>query len=232
MRSLSLRLRFTDQTVHPMHAFISEDDRYGPTRLLQWNLTSPDMSLMVFQIAGPEGPYTAKLDETASIQSYESVSVAAGADQFTLFVRDAIAANTRSIFDGYEEGDIVVVPPVVFNTDYSAEIQFIGPNNALQEMLDRFPDGIDVEIRQVSNGGTTQNSPIEQLTARQRRVIAAASHVGYYDEPRDATLEDVAAEVDLATGTVGEHIRKAEATLVEHALGDGVADEHTNRRNA
>lgn len=215
-----------------MHAFVSADERYGPTRLLQWDVTTRGTSLMVFQVAGPEDPYTAELDAIPNVESYESVSMGAGADQFTVFVEDAITANTRGIFDAYEEEDVVVIPPVVFNTDRSADIQFIGPNAALQEMVDRLPDGIDGEIRRISNGSVARSAPSEELTPRQRRVLATAARVGYYDEPRDATLEDVAAQLDIATGTVGEHIRKAEAALVGHAIGDGEPDKRADEPNA
>lgn len=207
-----------------MHAFISENDRYGPTRLLQWNVTTRDTSLMVFQVAGPRGPYTSALDETPYVESYETVSTAGNTDQFTVFVEDAITEETRGIFETYEDKNIVLIPPVVFHTNRSADIRLIGPNTALQETLDRLPDGIDAEIRRLTNGEQTQMTPADHLTGRQRRVIATALRVGYYDEPRDATLDDVAREMDLASGTVAEHMRKAEAKLVEQALGDGWVD--------
>lgn len=207
-----------------MHAFISEDDRFGPTRLLQWNVTSRDTSLMVFQVAGPRKPYTGELDDTPNVLSYETVSTASDPDQFTVFVEDSITEETRGIFQAYEEKNVVLIPPVVFHPNRSADIRLIGPNTALQDTLDQLPEGMDAEIRQLKDGGSTRMSASEQLTGRQRRVIATALSVGYYDEPRDATLEDVAARMDLASGTVAEHMRKAEAKLVEYALGDGWAE--------
>lgn len=204
-----------------MHAFISEDGRFGPTRLLQWNVTTRETSLMVFQVAGPRGPYTEELDETPNVESYETVSTASNTDQFTVFVEDRITEETRGIFEAYEDKNVVLIPPVVFHPNRSADMRLIGPNSALQETLDRLPEGIDAEIRRLTDGGATQVSPADQLTARQRRVVATALRVGYYDEPRDATLTDVAAHLELASGTVAEHMRKAEAKLVEQALGDG-----------
>lgn len=221
-------MRFSDQTIHPMHAFISEDDRFGPTRLLQWNVTTRETSLMLFQVAGPEKPYTAELEATPNVQSYETVSMDGRTDRFTVFVEDVIEEDTRGIFDAYDDENVVIIPPVVFHPNRTADIQLIGPNAALREMVDRLPGGMDAEIRRLTTGGATRMSASEELTVRQRRVIATAVRVGYYDEPRDATLEDVAAQLDLATGTVAEHMRKAEAALVEHALGDGWTDERAD----
>lgn len=219
MRSLLLRLQFDERTIHPMHAFISADDRYGPTRLRQWNVTSRETSLMVFQVAGPREPYTAALDATPNVRSYEAVELGLADDRFAVLVEDEITADVTGLFQAYADTDVVTVPPVVFNTDRSADLQLVGANVALREMVDRLPEGMQGEIRRLTTGDAVQMSPAERLTARQRHVVEAALRAGYYDEPRDATLDDVADQVDLATGTVAEHVRKAEARLVEHALG-------------
>lgn len=203
-----------------MHAFVADDDRYGPTRLLQWSLTSRETGLMVFQVDGPEGPYTAALTDTPNVLSHETISAGAETDRFVVLVEDAILENA-GILDGYADEDVVTVPPVVFDTDRSATVHLVGPIEAVQELVDRLPGGVDAELRRVSDGGAAWMSPATHLTTQQRRVLVTAARLGYYDEPRAATLADVAAAVGLASGTVAEHVRKAEATLVEHALGHG-----------
>lgn len=223
MRSVTLRLRFGEGTIHPMHAFVSDDDRYGPTRLLQWNVTSRETGLMVFRVAGPVGPYTDALDAASSVLSYETVTTNGDGDQFVVLVEDAVSENP-GILRGYEDEDVVTIPPVVFHTNRTADVQFVGPSDALGAMVDRLPDGIDAEVRRLAGGDATRLDPSERLTTRQRRVLATAAELGYYDEPRTATLDEVAAELDLASGTVAEHVRKAEAVLVDHALGAGVVE--------
>lgn len=202
-----------------MHAFVVEDDRYGPTRLLQWNLTDRETILMVFQVSGPEGPYTDRLDSVSHVESYDVTPLSSRSDQFSMLVEDEITAFTRDVFHPYAEENVVVVPPVVFRTDRSVDVQLVGEHAALERLLDRLPDGLDVEIRQLSAGGVGRLAPAEHLTGRQRRVLSSALAAGYYDEPRRATLEEVAADLDIAPGTVAEHVRKAEARLVQFALG-------------
>ncbi len=51
------------------------------------------------------------------------------------------------------------------------------------------------------------------LTARQEEVLEAAVDLGYYSEPRRASLENVGAAVGVSPGTVGEHLRKVEARV-------------------
>jgi hypothetical protein len=218
MRSLSLRLRFDEQSVHPMHAFISDDDRYGPTRLLQWNPTGRGTNLMVFRVAGPEAPYTSALDESPSVQYYETTDASTPEGGFSLLIEDSITDIARDIVDAYTDERVVIVPPVVFYPDRSADLELVGPNPALQGVLDRLPSSIDADVRRLTTGGPSVVPVVDRLTDRQRQVLSIALEVGYYDEPRRASLEDVAAEAGLATGTVAEHVRKAETKLVEHAL--------------
>lgn len=45
--------------------------------------------------------------------------------------------------------------------------------------------------------------------------IQAALSLGYYEVPRTASHEDVAEELDCAPSTAAEHLRKAEATVIE-----------------
>jgi predicted DNA binding protein len=42
--------------------------------------------------------------------------------------------------------------------------------------------------------------------------------LGYYETPREATHEDVAAELECAPNTATEHLQKGEAKLVASGL--------------
>lgn len=220
MRSLTIRLYLDDDVIHPMHAFIAGDDRYGPTRLLQWNPTEEGTNLMLFHIAGPREPYTAALDETETIASYDVAPSSSSRNQFTLIVEETITDSARGIVAAYANENVITVPPVVFHADRSVEMTLVGSNSALERMMDHLPERMAAEVERLKTGGPPVEPPSEQLTNRQRRVLTTALKTGYYDQPRGATLEDVAARLDLAVGTVAEHVRKAEARLVRDALGE------------
>nr|WP_272904722.1 helix-turn-helix domain-containing protein [Halobacterium sp. TGN-42-S1] len=57
------------------------------------------------------------------------------------------------------------------------------------------------------------------MTDRQRDVVAVAVDLGYYEVPRTATLDDVAAEVGVASSTVSDHLRKAESAVMASLRG-------------
>lgn len=56
----------------------------------------------------------------------------------------------------------------------------------------------------------------------QRTVLATAAGMGYYETPRETTLDDVADELDLPRSTVSYRLRRAEAQLVEQYLSESL----------
>lgn len=55
-----------------------------------------------------------------------------------------------------------------------------------------------------------------QLTEKQANALAIAVDIGYFDTPRRASIEDVAAKLGLAPSTAVEHLRKAEKKVLEN----------------
>jgi hypothetical protein len=56
--------------------------------------------------------------------------------------------------------------------------------------------------------------PVDRLSSRQREVFRLAQAKGYYDHPRRTNADELAAELDVSSSTVHEHLRKAEAKLL------------------
>lgn len=57
--------------------------------------------------------------------------------------------------------------------------------------------------------------PGDGLTDRQREALRIAYERGYFDVPRNASLEDIAAELDISTSSVSERLRRAQTELIE-----------------
>jgi predicted DNA binding protein len=60
---------------------------------------------------------------------------------------------------------------------------------------------------------STAPGPTE-LTAPQREALQLADEMGYFDEPRRATLEDVADELDISRQAVANRLRRGYRTLI------------------
>ena len=68
--------------------------------------------------------------------------------------------------------------------------------------------------RQAKSIDSLGDGLIERLTDKQLTVLETASELGYYDWPREATAEEVAETVGIASSTLHQHLRAAEGKLV------------------
>jgi len=73
-------------------------------------------------------------------------------------------------------------------------------------------------IREATEGATSGTLPLRRLSERQREAFQLARRRGYYDWPKAATPEELAAQLDITTSTVHEHLHKAEAKLLHDPL--------------
>ena len=69
--------------------------------------------------------------------------------------------------------------------------------------------------RQITPSTTEWTSLLESIPPRQRELLQVGLELGYYDLPREVTLQELADEIGIAKTTASQHLRKAEATIVE-----------------
>lgn len=102
--------------------------------------------------------------------------------------------------------------------DRGATLSFIGSQDAIAGTIREYEnDGITPDLRKLGGYGGSER-PLDRLTDRQQEVIQTAYDMGYYEVPREASTETVAAELDLDSSTVAEHLQRAERNLLSHHL--------------
>lgn len=95
----------------------------------------------------------------------------------------------------------------------------------LREAVAALDDAADrVAVRYLIEGAadeaTTDRTVVDRgrLTTRQREVLATAHRMGYFERPREANAEAVAAELDISPSTFAEHLATAQRKLLDEAL--------------
>lgn len=76
----------------------------------------------------------------------------------------------------------------------------------------------DITVTHISTSDHAHSRPgtdTSPLSARQREIFRFARDRGYYEWPREASARELAAECDISKTTFLEHLRKAEAKLLE-----------------
>lgn len=78
----------------------------------------------------------------------------------------------------------------------------------------------DIDVTQITTSSDSKSgsSPRSLLSDRQREAFQIAQDRGYYEWPREVSAQKLAAELDLSKTTFLEHLRKAEAKLLEQVL--------------
>lgn len=99
-------------------------------------------------------------------------------------------------------------------TDDGLEVTLFGEDAALQQLIAGFPNGVDVTLERAGEYQPEMDDPAGQLTDRQKEILRTALAAGYYDIPRRATQRDLAAELGLSRGTIGDHLRQIEAKII------------------
>jgi predicted DNA binding protein len=69
-------------------------------------------------------------------------------------------------------------------------------------------------LRRLTHDGDPE-PPGDGLTDRQQEALRTAYEMGYFGIPRDASLDDVAAELGVSASSLSERLRRAQTHLIE-----------------
>ena len=86
-------------------------------------------------------------------------------------------------------------------------------------LVDGLPDGVTVHADRIgaARDWTRRVPSTTDLPYEQREALETAVRLGYYETPRDATLSDIATELDLPLTTLRYRLRRAEAWVIGDA---------------
>jgi hypothetical protein len=102
------------------------------------------------------------------------------------------------------------------------QVVFAGDREEIEPQLDRVrEDGpAEVTVESITTAGPSGEADerrrrLETLTPTQREVFHLAREEGYYEWPRGVSTRELADEVGISKTTLLEHLRKAEAKLLD-----------------
>jgi predicted DNA binding protein len=201
---------------HPMHQFVVDRAGYRASRLLGSTRTD-GVHTALFHVDGwPPGPYEAALSTVDTVHEH---ALSTGTDEtFSVYVREDLTEHGRELTDAFGRAGLVTLLPVVYRADGTARITLVGPSAALQAALEETPDGVSVDVRDVGSYDTRRVGGDRELTARQAEAVRVAVERGYYEDPRAASVADVAGALDCAPSTAAEHLRRAERTVMRSSV--------------
>ncbi|MFC5136311.1 MULTISPECIES: helix-turn-helix domain-containing protein [Haloferacaceae] len=146
--------------------------------------------------------------------------------------RDAPGNVVREFFVEYDPTDMMCPTLLENGFVHSAPVRiedgheewqvcFVGERSGIRESLDavREATGAEVSIESMSASGNGRKSArehrLDTLTTTQREVYEHAREQGYYEWPRGTSTRELADDLDVSKTTMLEHLRKAEAKLLD-----------------
>jgi len=159
-------------------------------------------------------PLRAVLDDHDDVKRYELV---AEDDRLYTFLHVSERESLSELLSIAEEHALMLDPPFRF-TSHGVRVTVAGEEGALQAAFEEATERIAVDVEWT--GGYTPGRPsaLNRLTDRQREALTTAYEMGYYEKPRAVSFEEVATELDCASSTANELLRRAEATIVDAVL--------------
>ena len=92
---------------------------------------------------------------------------------------------------------------------------------ASREAFDKFASfwqqNAGFQLSRLTRDGESE-PPGDGLTDQQQEALRTAYELGYFDIPRQASLETVAAELNISASSVSERLRRAQTQLIEETV--------------
>lgn len=221
MKYLRLALRRTAADAHPLHRAVMERADIDGARLLQWRLRSDEPANLV-AFDGTRAAVDAVLDAAPFVASYH---LGDSADPVYAWVRQSRHELEPSLVAAFTRERLLAVPPIAFGVDGVVRVTVVGPADALRTALAAAAETARVDVERVGDYREGGGRGAEAATDRQRDAARTALRMGYFDVPRRASLDEVAAELGCARSTASERVRKAARTAVASAFDDRAVEE-------
>ncbi|UPW00679.1 helix-turn-helix domain-containing protein [Halorussus gelatinilyticus] len=219
MKYLTLTLRQPRETRHPMQNFIADSPAVAREELLAWNiLREASVEYLLFYVEGDLDPYRTAIAEVDSIPEYTLVPI--DSRSFYAYVHQETRETDTDFRSVFARRQLLVVPPIEYTGEGHMRFTLIGAPEDLRSLLDELPERIAADVEEVGDYDRRHGTVAGGLTDRQFEAASVAARLGYYEVPREASLADVADELDCAESTASNLLRKAEASVMRRIVGE------------
>ncbi|ERH10820.1 MAG: putative DNA binding protein [halophilic archaeon J07HX64] len=215
MRYAELTLRASGG-FHPADHAIAEAGELERVAISQFSHLDDGTVVLLYQLRGDPGPAEAVLDADPDVLGYGLSQAGAEVHAHVHLAPNAIIRTLTRLPQRYP---LVVELPVECLRDGGLRASVVGERETFAVAVETIPETVTVELASIRSYDPGTDRPAAALTARQREILDAALAAGYYDVPRRTTHTEIAAELDIAPATVGEHLRKIESRVLTRVTG-------------
>lgn len=135
-----------------------------------------------------------------------------------LLLRFEWEANVEGLLRAIAESDVVLLSGVGTRDRWRIEVR--GADRATVSAFQTLclEHGVPVELTSLHTLAPIGRDPDRTLTDAQREALALAYERGYFESPRETTLEELAAEFGITGQSLGSRLRRGVNRLVADAV--------------
>ncbi|NHN58105.1 MULTISPECIES: helix-turn-helix domain-containing protein [Halorussus] len=194
--------------------------RHPDLTIREWYLSD----CQVLEITADRAPTDDLLDEIDRLGTTLHESV----DDSGLHVvtQSCLCSLEESILERFEEFNCLYQPPTIHRHGWEHYTVIAFDEADVRALHRNLEEDRDIEVLSKTAIAEQQLphsmlAPVDRLfddvTDRQLAALQLALENGYYEQPRETSLRDLAAQTSVARSTYEEHLRKAENKLVGNA---------------
>jgi DNA-binding CsgD family transcriptional regulator len=187
------------------------------TRLFDLNISPQGRPTLLFEVDGDIDQVRDVLGRVNGLQIVEAAPITDGRFNLLVTLDPAEIPLFQDLFGALTLEGMIVAKPVIYRNK-QVHARIVGSTSALQSAIGRFPSEVDLKIDSVGEFNQSRETPLSTLSDRQREAVLTAFNIGYYDHPRKATHEEIAAQLGCAPNTVSDHLQKAEKKIMAELL--------------
>jgi hypothetical protein len=214
MRYMTMRLVPAEGNgFHPVGKQLSQEPSIQREAIHHVEFLDDETVLTLAEGSGDRERYEDIMSSSPAVDAY----MVSGDERWMAVSQFEPTDPVRRLLEWQQQADVVVETPILFGVDGTQKITVLGDESAFSRIFEKAKSmgALEAEIEETGEYNPDAQRFTRPLTSRQEEVLAAAVDVGYYRAPREATHEEVAQAVGLAPSTVGDHLRKIEASVFE-----------------
>ena len=195
-------------------------EQYPDLTIREWYLSD----CQVLEISSAEAPSETLLDEIEHLGTVLHKSI--DSSGLNVVMQSCLCALEGSIIERFETHNCLYQPPTVHRHGWEHYTVIAFEERAIQAVYEDLESDREIEVLSKTGLEETQIphtmlAPVDQLfdgvTDRQLDALQLALDNGYYEQPRQTSVNDLAAHTSVARSTYEEHLRKAENKLIKNA---------------
>jgi predicted DNA binding protein len=197
-----------DGAFHPLGGALTDEPSIQRRAIHYVELLADDTVLLFAEASGSQERYREIMEESPHVSSYFT----AGEDRWMAVSQFEPTETVRRALDLQRESLLVIDTPIRFTSEDHLKVTYLGTDEVFRELYEYIEaaEYMAVDILETGDYEADTSSFSRMITSRQEEVLETAVDLGYYSNPRQASLEDISEIVGITPGTVGEHLRKVE----------------------